>query len=161
VPTGVRGGHSAPASFTALAGVRGVPLRVGRTLRALAATIDDISILPSPAILTTAGGGLRGGSWELHGYGRLQLRKYQAVPGVEVSGSLLYTDRSLRRGWRLRVTGTNAAHGTVELRTGGRVTGRLGGRKVRFTLVTSAAAAARAVAAAATARRPSPAARIP
>jgi pimeloyl-ACP methyl ester carboxylesterase len=161
VPTGVLGTHSAPSSFTALAGVNGEPVKVGRTLRALAATIDDVLILYTPAILTTAGGGLRGGSWALHGFRRLQLRRYQAVPGVEVSGNLINTDRSLRRGWQFRVTGTNAAHGTIKLRTGGRVTGRLGGRRVKFTLVTSAASAARAVAAAATVHRPTPAVTVP
>jgi pimeloyl-ACP methyl ester carboxylesterase len=161
VPTGVRGNHSPPASFAALAGVKGEPLKVGRTLRALAATVDDVSILLSRAILTATGGGLRGGSWDLRDFPGLHLRNYQAVPGVEVSGHLRYTDRSLRRGWQLRITGTNAAHGTIKLRTGGKVTGRLGGHKVRFTLVTSAASTARAVAAAAAHRPSAPAVRVP
>jgi pimeloyl-ACP methyl ester carboxylesterase len=158
VPTGIPGVHTPPASFKALRGVGGQPLKVGRTLRALAATVDDLLIVFTPAILTSAGGGLRGGTWSLRG-GRLRLHDYQAVPGVKVSGGGVDTARGIRRGWHLRITGANAAHGKVILRTGGRITGRLGGRRVRFTVVSSAASAVRAAAAAV--HRPSPATLIP
>jgi hypothetical protein len=51
------------------------------------------------------------------------------VPGVAVSG------RELRSGaLRLRVRGRAAAHGRVEVSRRGRLTGRLGGRRVRAQL---------------------------
>ena len=51
------------------------------------------------------------------------------MPGVTVSG------RELRSGaLRLRVGGRAAAHGRVEVSRRGRLTGRLGGRRVRARL---------------------------
>src|SRR3954447_2126313 len=159
-PTNVVGLPAPPASFSALAGVRGLPPKVGRTLRALAATIDDLQILFSPAMLTSSGGGLRGGAWSLR-LDTLRLKRYQAVPGVEVSGGGVNSTRGVRRGWHLTIGGRRAAHGRVLLRRDGRLTGRLGGRPLRLTLVSSAAAAARVAATAAVARRPAPAVRVP
>jgi hypothetical protein len=90
-------------------------------VRAVAATIDDLRLVLSPAALATSGGGLRGGSWSVD-RGRLILRDYQAVPGVAVSGRI-------NRTFRLRVAGSKAARGTLTL-DGGRLKGELGGRKV-------------------------------
>jgi hypothetical protein len=160
VPTFVTNVKAPPASFAALGGVRGLPLRVGRTVRALGATVDDILLLYSNAILTSSGGGLRGGSWAFH-RGRLHLDRYQAVPGVEVTGGGLSTNRALRRGWRLKITGANAAHGTLVLHAHGRVNGRLGGHRVHGTLGTSATTAATARIASAPRRPLATAARIP
>jgi pimeloyl-ACP methyl ester carboxylesterase len=161
VPTFVTNVKAPPASFAALGGVSGLPLRVGRTVRALGATIDDVLLLYSDAILTSSGGGLRGGSWAFHG-GRLLLDHYQAVPGVEVTGGGRSTNRALRRGWRLKITGANAAQGTIVLHIHGRVNGRLGGHRIHGTLGTTATAA-RATAAIASAPRRAlaTAARIP
>src|SRR4051794_38661277 len=139
-PTNVAGVPAPPASFSALRGVTGLPLKVGRTVRALAATIDDLLIVFSPAVLTSTGGGLRGGTWSLR-QGRLRLHRYEAVPGVEVSGGGLDSARGIRRGWHLTIGGTRAAHGRVLLRRGGRVSGRIGGRAIKLTIVSSAAAA--------------------
>ena len=80
----------------------------------------------SPAVLPRAGGGLRGGSWEIGG-SRLVLHDYQAVTGVTVNGG---GGRALT----LRVAGPKAARGTVTLRTRGRLTGRLGGRRISVRL---------------------------
>ncbi len=143
VPTRVPGVHYAPASFTALRGVPGLPRKVGRTVRAVAATIDDLRLVLSPAILANSGGGLRGGSWAAHGR-RLDLRRYEAVPGVTLTGG---GSRALR----MRVGGGNAAHGTLMLRSGGRLSGMLDGKRIALRIGTSAASA---VAAHASASRP-------
>jgi pimeloyl-ACP methyl ester carboxylesterase len=135
VRTGVPAVAVAPADFGSLPGYTGLPGKVGRTVRALAATFDDLRLVLSPAVLSPSGGGLRGGSWDLRG-GRLVLRDYQAVTGVRVSGG---GSRSLD----LRVTGAKAAHGTVTLRTRGQLTGRLGGRRISVRLATPRASTAR------------------
>jgi pimeloyl-ACP methyl ester carboxylesterase len=134
VRTGVPAVAVAPANFDALPGYAGLPSKVGRTVRALAATFDDLRMVLSPAVLSASGGGLRGGSWDVRG-GRLELRDYQAVTGVTVSGG---GSRSLT----LRVTGTKAAKGTVTLRAQGRLSGSLGGRRISVRLATPRASRA-------------------
>jgi pimeloyl-ACP methyl ester carboxylesterase len=137
VPTHVPAVPAPPTSFSALATVSGVPARVGRTLRAIAATLDDLRLVLSPISLRDSGGGLRGGWWGVVGRGsRLVLHRYETVPGVTLSGS------NRGSGLQLRVGGRSAAHGTLLLRSGGRVSGRLGGRRVRVQLGSAAAAAA-------------------
>ena len=136
VRTGVPAVTAAPADFDSLPGYNGLPRKVGQTVRALAATFDDLRIVLSPAILTPGGGGLRGGSWDISG-GRLVLDEYQAVSGVTVTGT---GSRSLR----LRVSGTKAASGTVTLHTRGRLTGTLGGRRISVRLATPRVSMARA-----------------
>jgi len=100
----------------------GLPRKIGRTVSALRATLDDLRLALSPAALAESGGGLRGGSWEIRG-DRLVLERYEAVSGVTLTGS--GTERLT-----LRVGGSEAAHGTVTLRPGGRLSGTLGGRRV-------------------------------
>jgi pimeloyl-ACP methyl ester carboxylesterase len=137
VPTHVPAVPPPPASFAALAPVAGLPARVGRTLRAIAATIDDLRLVLSPISLANAGGGLRGGSWAVRDGGRrLVLDRYETVPGVTVSAS------SASDVIRLRIGGGHAAHGTLRLRAGGRLSGRLGGRRIRVQLGAAAAAGA-------------------
>jgi pimeloyl-ACP methyl ester carboxylesterase len=128
-PTEVPAIKPAPATFDALAGYRGLPRKVGRTVRAIAATLDDLRLTLSPAFIASSGGGLRGGSWSVRRDGRLKLNDYQAVTGVTVSGG---GDRRLR----LRIAGTEAAAGTVTLRKHGRLRGRLGGRRIKLRLPT-------------------------
>lgn len=134
VRTGVPAVAVPPADFDSLRGYPGLPRKVGRTVRALAATFDDLRLVLSPAILAPAGGGLRGGSWSVGS--QLVLRDYQAVAGVTVNGG---GSRALR----LRVGGAKAARGTVTLRSGGRLTGRLGGRSISVRLPTPRASIAR------------------
>ena len=107
LPTGIPAVEAAPATFESLRSYPGLPRKVGRTVRAVTATIDDLWLVLSPAALATSGGGLRGGSWALRG-GRADLRDYQAVPGVTVSGTV-------GRTFRLRVAGAKAARGTLTL----------------------------------------------
>jgi hypothetical protein len=135
VRTGVPAIGPAPRDFDSLRGYGRLPVRVGRTVRALAATFDDLRLVLSPAMLSGAGGGLRGGSWEISGP-RLIVRDFQTVNGVTITGS---GTRSVR----LRVAGTEAAPGTVmfdPLR--GRLTGRLGGRRIAVRLAVPRASVA-------------------
>jgi pimeloyl-ACP methyl ester carboxylesterase len=133
VPTDVPDVLAPPASFATLHGVPGLPLKVGRTVRAVVATLNDLAVALSPVALSDSGGGLRGGHWAAHGR-RLTLDRYVAVPGVAVSGGGV---RSLV----MRIRGTKAAAGTITLTTQGRLTGRLGGRRIDLRLGSGASAA--------------------
>jgi pimeloyl-ACP methyl ester carboxylesterase len=133
IPTGVPAVTSAPRTFEQLRGVGGYPRTVGRTLRAVLATIDDLDLVLSPATLASRGGGLRGGSWAVSGR-RLTLDDYQAVTGVTVDGG-----GDLARSLRLRVAGAQAARGTLVLDRRG-LRGRLGGRRVSLRLTAAQAA---------------------
>jgi pimeloyl-ACP methyl ester carboxylesterase len=133
VPTHVPAVPAPPRSFGALATVSGLPARVGRTLRAIAATLDDLLVVLSPVTLTNSGGGLHGGTWAVRDRGRrLVLRRYETVPGVAVTGTLSGGPI------RLRIGGRRAAHGFVRLRSGGRLSGRLGGRRISVLLASAA-----------------------
>ena len=63
------------------------------------------------------------------------LRRYEAVRGVTVSGTLGNTAK-------LRVSGSKAAHGTITLRSRGRISGTLAGRKISLRVTGASAAAA-------------------
>jgi pimeloyl-ACP methyl ester carboxylesterase len=130
VPTGVPGVVYGPPAFESLPGFTGLPRKVGRTVRALEATFDDLRVVTSPAVLTSAGGGLRGGSWSARGR-RLTVDRYEAIHGVTLTGS---GASSLT----LRIAGAKAAHGTVTLRSGGRLAGTLDGHRIAVRLSTSA-----------------------
>jgi pimeloyl-ACP methyl ester carboxylesterase len=135
VPWRVPGILYPPASFSALSAVKGLPAKVGRTVIALAATFDDIRLVLSPAVLENSGGGLRGGSWAARGQ-VLSLKRYEAVRGVTLTGGG-------KKRLRIRVGGSKAAHGTVTLRSGGRLKGTLGGHRINLRVGTSAAGSAR------------------
>jgi hypothetical protein len=136
IPTGIPAVLGAPKSFSALRISGGLPSRIGRTVSALGATLDDLRLVVSPAALATSGGGLRGGSWSIRG-NRLVLDRYEAVSGVTVTGS--GNSRIT-----LRVGGAKAARGTVTLRSGGRLSGTLGGRHISLRLGAPDIAAAKA-----------------
>lgn len=133
VPTGVPGVLSAPSAFAALHGVPGLPLKVGRTVRAVVATLNDLALVLSPATLSDSGGGLRGGAWAAKGQ-QLLLRRYVAVPGVAISGG--GTGDLV-----LRIAGASSAHGTVTLDGKGRLSGTLAGRRVDLRLRSASSAA--------------------
>jgi pimeloyl-ACP methyl ester carboxylesterase len=132
VPTLVPGVLYGPASFDSLPGFGSLPRRVGRTLRALEATFDDLRVVTSPAVIANSGGGLRGGSWSVRAR-KFSVRGYTVVRGVTLTGG--GSSRLV-----FHVSGSKAAHGTVTLRTGGRLRGTLGGRRISVTLGTSARA---------------------
>src|SRR3954469_14360272 len=85
IPTGIPAVLGAPKSFDSLRISGRLPARIGRTVSALGATLDDLRLVVSPAALATSGGGLRGGSWSIRG-DRLVLNRYEAVDGVTLSG---------------------------------------------------------------------------
>jgi len=136
IPAGVPAVLGAPESFESLRVSGGLPRKLGRTVSALGATLDDLRLVLSPAILAASGGGLRGGSWAIRG-DRLVLDHYEAVRGVTLTGG--GSDRIT-----LRVAGSQAARGTVTLRAGGRLSGTLGGRRISLTLGAPDIAAAKA-----------------
>jgi pimeloyl-ACP methyl ester carboxylesterase len=136
IPTGIPAVLGAPRSFASLRVSGGLPAKIGRTVSAIGATLDDIFLVVSPASLATSGGGLRGGSWEIRG-NRVVLKRYEAVDGVTLSGSI-------GSAVRLRVAGAKAARGTVTLRSRGRLTGTLGGRRISLRLGALDVAAAKA-----------------
>jgi pimeloyl-ACP methyl ester carboxylesterase len=138
-----------PASLADVRPAKGVPGRAGRTLAAVGLTLGDAGhqlIYSFDALLSGALsgrfngiGGLRGGR-----FGERGLERYSYVPGVEISSGLdapsdppRASDPSelLPSRLVLRVTGAAAARGTLEFDLGsGRVTGRLGNRRVRSRL---------------------------
>ena len=137
VGTGVPGVALPPARLGALRPLRGLRGRAGRTAAAVSATVDDLLFSLSPAFLAYSGGGLRGGRFAVRGR-RVVVRRFSAVRGVWITGEA-------RRGvLRLRVGGRAAARGRVTLRRGGRLRGRLGGRRVSARLSGSAGLAAAA-----------------
>ena len=126
VPTGVPATAVPPASFRELAPAGGARGRVGRTVRAVDATLDFLDLAVT-LDLEGRGGGLRGGSYRLGR--RLALDRFVVVPGVRLDG------RENRSGTlELRVTGSSAARGRIEVTGRGRLRGRLGGRRVRARL---------------------------
>jgi hypothetical protein len=132
VATGVPPTAVPPVSFGALAPAAGLFGRRGRTVSAIDATLDFLDFALSPAFSSGySGGGLRGG-WFRYGR-RLTLHRVVVAPGVRVSGAERH-DGVLR----LRIGGRSAAHGTVVVSRHGRLTGRLGGRRVAARLVNRA-----------------------
>ena len=102
--------------------------RRGRTVSAVARTLYDVLEQSADALLLDPlglirGGGLRGGRY-YEGARWIQLAGVTYVPGVHVSGRLFEGGRA-----EIHVRGRAAADGNLVFR-GGRVTGRLGGRRV-------------------------------
>jgi pimeloyl-ACP methyl ester carboxylesterase len=75
------------------------------------------------------GGGLRGGSYGLHGNSKLTLRSYRYVAAVRVTGTLqVGGDHPTGR---LSVDGPGSLDGTLVLNAKGGAAGTIGGRRVR------------------------------
>jgi hypothetical protein len=134
--------------------VRGLPARVGRTAAGVRATFEDLELALSLAFVQARGGGLRGGTWAVRRR-EVVLDRYAAVPGLAISARI-----GSRLPVVLRVRGSRAAHGTVRLR-GGRLRGRLGGRRVDVRLGGSAPVSLAAAAAQASAARVPAPLRVP
>ena len=127
VGTGVPAAPLPPRALRAVAPVRSLGGRVGRTANAVGVTVDDLAFALSPAFLSYSGGGLRGGWFKIR-MGSVLVHRYSAVGGMWVTG------KASGGVIRLRVGGRSAAAGRVVLRSGGRLTGRLGGRRVNVRL---------------------------
>jgi pimeloyl-ACP methyl ester carboxylesterase len=124
-----------------LAGVRPVPgvrgLR-GKVLRAAVAAVADASATDNEAYYAGfndgAGGGLRGGFYTVFAIGTVQaltLHKDAYVQGVRVSGRAAVDGSNVAA--QLTVRAPAGLSGTLRIRRG-KVTGRLGGRRVSGTL---------------------------
>jgi hypothetical protein len=116
------------------AGVGGVR---GRALTALALTLRDVGedtltrfIFDERDPDLARGGGLRRGRYRLDGDNRLHLANVTFVPGVRVSGFVRHFGAQRQSG-RLRLSGS--VDGVLSLR-GRRVSGRVGGERVRAVL---------------------------
>jgi pimeloyl-ACP methyl ester carboxylesterase len=128
--------------FRSPAGVGGIR---GRAVFATLDSVQDALITGlelQDANLPLRGGGLHGGRFALldDAAGTLRLRRYAFVPGVRLTGDLRAADVDIVG--RLSVQGPRGASGFLQLAAGGRVTGRLGGRAVRYRGSSSAATAA-------------------
>jgi hypothetical protein len=130
----------APVALGDLGPIGGVPGRAGRTLHAALLTLSDsfLSLVLSPDFSISAdtfrAGELRGGSYLIRVRDEKvtwRLRRASFVPGVRVTGYLRAEGRRARG--LLRVTGSAAAPGKLTMR-GKAITGRLGGRRIRFGL---------------------------
>lgn len=142
----------APTSLAAVRPAAGVRGARGRVVSALAQTLVDVNEDALSSIIANErdpdlarGGGLRGGRYRLGVGGTLVLRRLAYVPGLRVSGWLLGFGERGQHG-RLRVAGRGLPGGVLSIR-GNRVSGRLGGRRIRARLrpnaVSAAAAASR------------------
>jgi pimeloyl-ACP methyl ester carboxylesterase len=118
-----------PRSVAELRGTAGIGGRTGRTLTAVIMTRDDTLVRALGARLDGVRvrfGGLRAGTVVETAAG-LRLRGVEHVRGVRVSGTFPNEGTA-----RLTVGGSRAAHGTLALAADGRITGRLGGRRIRL-----------------------------
>jgi pimeloyl-ACP methyl ester carboxylesterase len=119
-----------PASLAKVKRVSGYPPKVGRTLNAVAATLNDarrqvIGAAIGTGALPSAVGGLRNGSVKVSSLSRLTLRNYEYVPGVRVNGAYRANATT-----RVRISGSAAAKGSLTFLRSGAVLGRLGGRRI-------------------------------
>jgi len=134
-----------PASLRALRPIGGVAGDRGRVIRALELTLYDVAEDYLVALLsarsdTVRGAGLRGGRWSWASGRPLRLERVELVPGVRVSGRVRRFGTA-RQSARLRISGTPRASGRLVLR-GGRVSGRLGGRRASADIFLSLIGAA-------------------
>lgn len=131
-----------PVTLADVPKARNLPSKAGRTLNAIPATITDarrqiIGEVLATGEVPTSLGGLRGGSVRILSETRWQLRSYELVRGVKVSGTYRANGSST-----FAISGGNAATGVVRLSKSGRATGRLGGVRIAAKARASAASTA-------------------
>ncbi len=126
-----------PRSIAEVPPAKGNPGLAGRTVGAAVLTLGDFDRQMLLAVLENIGevlfgsgsvriGGLRAG-WGGIVHGSVTLRGYSYVPGVTVTGKI-----SSSGAGTLRIGGSAAARGTLEVGARGTLTGVLGGRHVRL-----------------------------
>jgi pimeloyl-ACP methyl ester carboxylesterase len=124
------------ASILPLRGTRGVR---GRTLAAMKLTLLDVFKDSLTALVFGAGetdrargGGLRAGRYRIDSRNAAELHGVAYVPGVILTGRIARFLTRREHG-RLRIGGRGGPHGVLRIH-GFRITGRLGGRRVRGNL---------------------------
>jgi pimeloyl-ACP methyl ester carboxylesterase len=128
-----------PRRLADVARLRGTSGVRGRTLAAVMLTLRDVAedavteLIFDPRDPDLArGGGLRAGTYRIDGSNTLELHGVAFVPGVTLTGRIgRFLTR--RQSGRVRIGGRAAPHGLLRI-DGQRVSGRLGGRRVRATL---------------------------
>jgi hypothetical protein len=137
-----------PTSLRALRSVEGLPVKAGRTLRAVLDTMVDLDRQVISATLQaeqalpsgSSFGGLRGG------YARItsktvRLHAFSFVPGVAMEG-VFPVHKGQVGAAQVKIGGSAAAHGSVLIGSGGEVSGVLEGH--HFQVATSGGLIARA-----------------
>lgn len=127
-----------PSSVSAVRPLPGTSGRSGRTLAAVALTLDDVlrselESIPEGSITfgnPPDGGGLRAGNYVIGNRGTA-VNGIVFVPGVRVSGHFMEGGSA---SGSVFVDGGGAAQGTLRIGPGGFATGRLDGRRVRAQL---------------------------
>jgi pimeloyl-ACP methyl ester carboxylesterase len=135
-----------PKSIAAYRRAPGVAGDRGRVLFAALDTVVDaqVSVLQTlyAGYSHLQGGGLRGGRFSASPNGaRVRLHRYELVAGLRVSGTLRASGSE--DAGTLTVDGPGRLDGTLRISAKGVVTGRLGGRAVRYVPRTHGTAAAR------------------
>jgi pimeloyl-ACP methyl ester carboxylesterase len=128
-----------PRRLADVARLRGTSGVRGRVLAAVRLTLEDVAedaiteLIFDPHDPDIArGGGLRAGRYRINSKNTLVLDGVAFVSGVTLSGRIRHFAERSQRG-RLRIGGQAAPHGLIAIRRQ-RVSGRLGGRRVRTTL---------------------------
>ncbi len=135
-----------PTSLQRLAPVAGLPVKAGRTLRAVVDTMIDLdrqvigATLQAEQALPSGSsfGGLRGG------YARItsrsvRLHRFSFVPGVDLEG-VFPVHKGEVGAASVAIGGSAGAHGSVRIGTGGEVSGQLEGHS--FAAATGSASTA-------------------
>jgi pimeloyl-ACP methyl ester carboxylesterase len=126
-----------PRRLSAVLPLAGTPGIRGRALAAMKLTLrdvaeDSLTTLVFGSSDRARGGGLRAGRYRIGADNTLELDGVSFVPGVTVTGRIkLFLER--RQSGRLRIGGRAAPRGALRIRKL-RITGRLGGHRVRGTL---------------------------
>jgi pimeloyl-ACP methyl ester carboxylesterase len=137
-----------PLSLGQLRAAPGVPGRRGQAIYAAELTLVDVEIEFLSSVLATEslnirGGGLRGGRWSFNLNERdpvLRLDGVEFLPGVRVSG-VLRKFGTRHEHAVLHLSGPRTPDGVLHLSLK-RITGRLGGKRVRSHLPTASASVA-------------------
>jgi pimeloyl-ACP methyl ester carboxylesterase len=128
-----------PRRLASVQPLSGTPGLRGRTLEAVRLTLRDVAedaiteLIFDPHDPDIArGGGLRAGHYRIDGDNTLELEGVAFVPGVTLTGRLEHFGERRERG-RLRIGGRAAPHGVLVVQRQ-RLSGRLGGHRVRAHL---------------------------
>ena len=135
-----------PKSIAAYRRAPGVAGDRGRVLFAALDTVVDAQVSALQTLYAgyshVQGGGLRGGRFSASPDGaHLRLHRYELVPGLRLSGVLRAADQA--DAGTVTVDGPGHLDGALRISAKGVVTGRLGGRAVRYAPRTYGASATR------------------